>query len=73
MYSLEVKSFTDERGYQEALKQAAHYGQQLRLAEISLALFVESVDEANRQKYEAIYEDEDSGVKVIPVFVETGS
>ena len=72
-YGLEVKSFTDEFGYREALQQAARYGQQLGLTEIGLALFVESVDEANRQKYEAIYKDEESGLVVVPIFIETGN
>jgi hypothetical protein len=38
-----------------------------------LALIVEHVDEANRQKYEAVYNDKETGVTVIPVFIETGS
>ncbi len=73
VYGLEVKSFTDEFGYKEALKQAARYGQQLQLAEITLVFFVEYVDDANRNKYEIIYEDKETGVRVIPIFVETGN
>ncbi len=73
LYDLELKSFTDERGYQTALTQAARYGQQLQLLEITLALFVEYVDDTNRQKYEVIYKDKKTGVTVSPVFVETGS
>lgn len=42
------------------------------LREITLALFVEYVDDANRQKYEIVYQDMESGVTVIPTFVETG-
>ena len=53
--------------------QAARYGQQLGLTEITLALFVEAVDDANRAKYEAVYEDQETGVTVRPVFVETGT
>ncbi len=73
LYGIEVKSFTDAWGYQTALPQAARYGQQLQLSEITLALFVEAVDEANRQKYEVVYEDKETGVTVTPVFVETGA
>ncbi len=72
-YGLEVKSFSTRKEYQEALVQAAGYGRQLGLSEISLILFVESVDEANRQKYEAAYRDADTNVTVFPMFVETGT
>ncbi len=70
MYGLEVKSFSNQRDYKEALLQATAYGQQLGLAEITLAFFVERVDEANRSKYEVIYHDAATGITVIPVFVE---
>ena len=39
----------------------------------ALALFVEAVDDANRAKYETVYVDEETGVVVRPVFVETGT
>ncbi len=71
LYGLEVKSFSNERDYQKALLQAAGYGQQLGLAEITLAFFVERVDEANRAKYEVVYHDATTGVTVLPVFVDT--
>lgn len=72
-YGIEVKSYTDELAYKEALQQAAAYGHQLHLQEITLAFFVEYIDDANRQKYEQIYTDEASGVIVTPVFVVTGN
>ncbi len=72
-YGIEVKSFSDEFAFNEALDQAAAYGDQLGLSEITLAFFVESVDEANRRKYEKNHLNEELGVKVIPVFVETGA
>jgi hypothetical protein len=72
VYALEVKSYTDEMGYREALTQAACYGKQLGLAEISLVFFVEYIDDANREKYEKMYEDKESGVRVETVFVATG-
>ena len=72
LYGLEVKSFTNLPNSQRSLRQAAGYGRQLGLAEVTLALFVEQVDEANRTRYEAVYEDADAGVQVKPVFVQTG-
>jgi hypothetical protein len=72
VYRLEVKSFVSAYEYREALRQAARYGRQLSLTEITLALFVEAVDDANRARYEALYEDEETGVVVRPVFVVTG-
>ncbi len=72
MYGLELKSYTNERNYRAALKQAAHYGEQLGLAEIALILFVEYVDDQNRNRYEAVYVDEETGLTVQPIFVETG-
>ncbi len=73
LYGLEVKSFTDDFAYRRALKQAAGYGRQLALTGISLALFVDYVDDENRARYEAIYEDEETGVTVTPIFIETGN
>jgi len=73
MYALELKTWTDERGYREAVAQAAHYGKQLGLAEISLVFFVESIDDGNREKYEKNHRDEESGVTVETVFAATGN
>ncbi len=71
-YTLEVKSFSHQSAYKKSLKQAAGYGRQLQVSQVWLALFVEAVDDANRQKYEVIYKDKETGVTVTPVFVETG-
>ena len=73
VYGVEVKSFVDAYEYNRALSQAARYGQQLGLTEITLALFVEAVDETNRTRYEATYTDAETGVIVTPVFVATGT
>lgn len=73
IYGLEVKSFVGQREYQRGLKQAARYGKQLGYAEMWLILFVEGVDETNRQKYETSYHDDKSGVSVYPILVATGS
>jgi hypothetical protein len=72
LYGLEVKSFADLSEYKKALVQAAAYGKQLALQEITLVFFIEAIDDENRQKYEAKYVDEATGVTVKPVFVETG-
>ncbi len=70
-YAMELKSFSTYKEYQKSLLQSANYGQQLGLTEITLAIFVERLDDANRAKYEAIYQDTATGVTVIPVLVET--
>jgi hypothetical protein len=72
-YGVEVKSYTNRPDYKRALRQAARYGQQLELAEMTLAFFVETIDETNRAKYEVVYEDKATGVTVRPVFVVTGA
>ncbi len=71
-YGIELKSYTDRSGYSEALEQAVQYGDQLKLKEISLVFFVESINDENRAKYEADFFDDKTGVKALPVFVETG-
>ncbi|MEZ4526024.1 MAG: AAA-like domain-containing protein [Desulfobacterales bacterium] len=71
-YALEIKSWADEIAYEKALTQAARYGLQLGLPEITLVFFVENIDSKSREKYEKEITDEKSGVKVETVFVETG-
>lgn len=73
VYGLEVKSFASAYEYRKSLGQAARYGKRLGLEEITLAFFVETIDETNRAKYEVVYEDEETGVTVMVVFVETGT
>lgn len=72
LYGLEVKSFVNRQKYQEALLQAARYGQQLAQTEIWLVFFVETVDETNRQQFEATYQDSATGMLVYPILVATG-
>lgn len=72
LYALELKSFTSRRDYQKALVQAAHYAHQLGLAEITLVLFIEQVDDQNRRTFERLHTDPTTGVTVVPVFVVTG-
>lgn len=72
MYAVEVKSFKDDYHYQLALRQATDYADQLGVKTITLVLFIEAVDEANRRKYETVYSDTETGVVVEPRFVVTG-
>jgi len=71
LFGLELKSFANQRSYQQALKQAAKYGQELGVTAVWLVLFVEAVDDKNRQRFEVDYTD--TGVVVHPLFVQTGS
>jgi hypothetical protein len=72
LFGLELKSFANQRSYQKALDQAAKYGQELSVTEIWLVLFIENVDDKNRQLFEADYVDNERGVTVHPLFVQTG-
>lgn len=72
-YGIELKSFSTEREYKDALSQAANYGKQLELAEISLVFFVETIDSKSREKYQKVHKDKETGVTVRPIFVETGN
>ncbi len=68
-YGLEVKSFSGQKAFRNALKQAACYGRQLGLKQISLILFTEHITDENRTAYEAPCQDSDTDVTVNPVFV----
>ena len=72
LFGLELKSFANQREYQHALTQAAKYGKQLGLSEVGLVLFIEAVDDNNRQRFETDYIDTKTGVTVRPQFVQTG-
>ncbi|MDM8521213.1 hypothetical protein QUF64_14300, partial [Anaerolineales bacterium HSG6] len=65
--------FSTNHEYNKALNQAARYGQSLGVNEITLGFFVEAINEANRKKYEVVYQDATTGVTVKPVFVVIGS
>lgn len=72
-YALELKSFQDRYAYTQALKQAAAYGDQLGLERIYLILFIDGIDAENRRTLEAVYTETESGVRVQPIFIETGN
>ena len=71
LFGLELKSFADKRQYDNALTQAAKYGKRLGVSDIWLVLFIETVDDTNRQRFELDYTE--GGVTVHPQFVQTGS
>ncbi|MBV7338457.1 AAA-like domain-containing protein [Chloroflexi bacterium TSY] len=72
MYGLEVKSFVNQLEYTKNLRQAARYGDQLKLNEVTLAFFIDTVDDENRRKFETDYQDSDTSVTVTPLFIVTG-
>jgi len=72
LFGLELKNFADQQQYRKALNQAAKYGLKLGLTSIWLVLFIETVDDKNRQRFEIDYTDNKTGVTVHPLFVQTG-
>ncbi len=70
-YGLEVKSFTDEPGYREGIRQAIRYAQRLTLREVVLVSFIEQVSDAIRQKYETPHVDATTNITVRSIFVAT--
>ena len=72
LFGMELKSFANKHQLTKALIQAAKYGKQLGVLEIWLVLFIETVDDQNRQRFEADYTDSKTGVIVHPQFVQTG-
>ena len=73
VYAIEVKSFRDKTIFEKALGKAALYGKQLGLKEICIVFFIESIDDVHRKEYEVDTPDEETGIKVVTVFIETGN
>jgi len=71
-YAMELKSFKDRHAYKQALVRAAEYAAHLDLERIFLILFIESIDDGNRERLEVVFQDEATGTEVVPFFVETG-
>jgi len=69
---IELKSFSDQTAYKVALAQAAQYANRLGIRDIYLVSFIESIDDANKKKYETPFQDTGTGVTVYPVFIQTG-
>jgi len=72
VYLIELKSYTDESGYYNALEQAAKYGKEIQSKDVFLAFFVESLSDEIRKKYEINFFDKKNQVTVWPVLIETG-
>ncbi len=71
-YGIELKSYSHQRNYEQALIQAATYGIRLGLSKIYLVFFVEYIDAPNRQKLQIPYTHTGTTITVIPIFIETG-
>lgn len=74
LYGMELKSFSNEKAYNDALIQTAKYGIQLGLTEISLIFFIDSIDTGNKKKFQqdySYYHDSET-IIVKPVFIQTG-
>ncbi|MBF0102776.1 MAG: AAA-like domain-containing protein [Desulfobacterales bacterium] len=71
LYGLELKSFSDELAYHDAIIQAAKYGSQLKLKEIYLLFFVDFIDDNTRQRFEKAVLDQETHVNVVILFVST--
>jgi len=71
-YALELKSFSNHAQYRKASVQAARYGRSLGLDRVTLAFFIDAIDEVNRQKLELDILDSVSGVTVETFFLVTG-
>ena len=71
-YIIEIKSFKDLYGFKDAIIQSSNYAKQTGLQEVTLAVFVESIPDEIRQKYETIQHHKKTGVAVEPVFIVIG-
>jgi len=69
LFGIEVKSYSNQRKFEMAIKQAAHYALQLKLSEIYLAVFIEYIDDENRALFEKEFIDAETQIKVFPVFI----
>jgi len=69
LFGLELKSFSDIYALQKAMKQTAAYAKQLKIQEIHLVIFIESIDTENRKTIEIENIDAETQVKVYPQFI----
>jgi hypothetical protein len=73
IYGIELKSFTNERAYKEAISKSAQYALELQVKSIALVFFVDTIDDENRQKYEKTHEDNATGIAVETIFISCGN
>jgi hypothetical protein len=69
LYGLELKSFTDAYALKKGIQQAVAYAVQLKLSEIFLAVFIDSIDKENRIAIEIEHLDATTDIKVYPQFI----
>lgn len=74
LYGMELKSFSNEKAYRDALIQTATYGIQLGLKEMSLVFFIDLINTGNKTKFEKdfVYTLDSRTVVVRPIFIQTG-
>ncbi|MBF0452290.1 MAG: AAA-like domain-containing protein [Candidatus Magnetomorum sp.] len=72
IYGIELKTFSDESTYKEAIKQAAKYAVKLKTNVIALVFFVEFIDDKSREDYEKVNRDKTTGISVETIFIESG-
>jgi len=71
IYGIELKSFSNEKAYQNAIKKCANYALQLKIKRIALVFFIDAIDDENRLKFEKIHHDETTDVVVETIFIGT--
>jgi len=69
LYGIELKSYTDETAYHDAIDKVAKYAFQLGIKQISLVFFVDVIDDSIRETYEIEHVAPDTGIKVEIVFI----
>ena len=72
-YGIEVKSFSNQYEYRKALIQTVRYAKKMGWSTVWLVFFTEQIDDKHRKRYEAFYRDDEAGVEVVPIFIETGA
>ena len=73
IYGIELKTYTNESAYTEAIKQAVYYAVQLKINKIALVFFVDTINDENRQKYEKNHWDKITAVTVEIIFIQSGN
>jgi len=69
LYGIELKSYTDESAYHDAIDKAENYAVQLSIPKISLVFFVDIIEEKIRKKYKIEYIAPDTGIQVDIIFI----
>ena len=67
-----MKRVSGQYEYRQALVQTAKYAKKMRWTTVWLVFFTEQIDDKNREKYEVTHRDDERGVVVETIFVQTG-